>query len=58
MKSRRHILAIFMHVSVMDRTMAYISAHFWGFNCPETFYLTLVFRIAFSEALFSGGTSG
>ena len=41
----------------MDRIIAYISAPRWVLNWPDTFCLTLIFRMALSEAL-SGGTSG
>jgi len=48
----------FMVVSIMDLRMAKFSAAFNTLNCPDIFCLTLRFRIALSEPLLSGGTSG
>jgi hypothetical protein len=47
-----------MAVSIMDLRMAKFSAAFNILNCPDIFCLTLTFRMALSEPLLSGGTSG
>jgi hypothetical protein len=47
-----------MMVSVIDLNTAKMNAPFGDLNCPDIFCLTLIFLMALSEALLSGGTLG
>jgi hypothetical protein len=47
-----------MMVSVIDLNTTKMNAPFGDLNGPDIFYLTLIFLMALSEALLSGGTFG
>jgi len=47
-----------MAVSVIERNLAKLISPPNDLNCPEIFCFNLMFLIALSEQLLSGGTSG
>jgi len=57
-KTGKTFCPFLMAVSIMDLRMAKFSAALNILNWPDIFCFTLTFRMALSEPLLSGGTSG